>query len=198
MTYSTRPAPPVPGGVVGLVGVAAEPSVPRLDTSLGVVTYPVQGRTAGEVLASMRAGAPSSGGTTYFGMTESAIDVRFRAVETAGGCRLSDVEVDLDVTMTLPDWEPDGPTAYAVRRDWARFSSALRRHEDGHHARAVAGAEAVADALAEVVRPTCAEADAEGRRRARAAQDRTAAEQAHFDDQTDHGRTEGAAWPLTR
>ena len=181
---------------VAAAAPSAEPSLPRLETSLDVVTYAVQGRTAGEVLTSMRAGAPSADGVTYFGMTASEIDVRFRTIQVAGGCRLDGVEVDLDVTMTLPDWDPDGPTDYAVRRDWARFASALRRHEDGHRDRAVAGAEAVADALADVVRPTCPEVDAEGRRLAREAQARTAAEQERYDDQTDHGRTEGAMWPI--
>ena len=146
----------------------------------------------------MAAAAPTADGTVYFGMTASQVDVRFRTVEAEGGCRLGAIEVDLDVTMTLPEWAPDGPTDYALRRDWARFTAALRRHEDGHRRRAEAGVRAVAAALAGVRTATCAEADAEGRRRVRETQDRTAAGQQRYDDQTDHGRTEGAAWPLGR
>ena len=207
MTYSGRPRPALPtvggrGGAAeapGRAGNAPRPAAePVVRTALAVEPYAVGGQTVAEVHRAMAAAAPTADGTTYFGMTASQIDVRFRTVEDTDGCRLGDVEVDLDVTMTLPEWAPDGPTDYAVRRDWARFAAALRRHEDGHRRRAEAGAQAVAAALAGVRAATCAEADAEGQRRVRAAQDRTAAGQQRYDDQTDHGRTEGAAWPLGR
>ena len=169
---------------------------PTVRTDLDVRTYAVRGQTVAQIHESMGAGGPSDAGTTYFGMTASETAVRYRTVEADGGCRLDAVEVDLALTMTLPDWSPDGPTDYALRRDWARFASALRRHEDGHRRRAEAGAQAVAAALAGVRAATCAEAEAEGQRRAREVQDRTAAGQQRYDDETDHGRTEGAAWPL--
>ena len=184
------------GGAAG--SVRTEPTAPTVRTDLDVRRYAVGGETAEAVHRSMGDGGPTLDGTTYFGMTASEIGVRFRTAEADDGCRLDAVEVDLDLTMTLPEWEPAGPTDYALRRDWARFESALRRHEDGHRDRAVAGAQAVADALAGVRAATCAEADAEGQRRVREAQDRTAAEQERYDDATDHGRTEGAAWPLSR
>ena len=201
VTYTGRPAAPphAAGGRGGTAeGGGTAPTAPTVRADLDVRRYTVAGRTAAEVHRSMGDGGPTLDGTTYFGMTASEIGVRFRAVEADGGCRLDAVEVDLDLTMTLPAWEPAGPTDYALRRDWARFESALRRHEDGHRDRAVAGAQAVADALAGVRAATCAEADAEGQRRVREAQDRTAAEQRRYDDATDHGRTEGAAWPLAQ
>ncbi|MDT0632147.1 DUF922 domain-containing protein [Rubrivirga sp. S365] len=195
VAYAGRPAPPAAGSG-GAETPREPPAPPTLRTRLDVRPYAVRGRSVAEVHRSMRAGGPTDHGTTYFGMTASDVVVRFRAVAGGAGCRLEAVEVDLDLTMTLPDWDPGGPVDYALRRDWARFTAALRRHEDGHRDRAVAGAEALADAFASVHAPTCPEADAEGRRRVREAYDRTAAEQERYDRETDHGRTEGAAWPL--
>ena len=197
--YAARPAPPRPAAeAVGAPapGGAAPWSAPVVRTDVDVHTYPVAGATADAVHRSMSRGGPTMDGTTYFGMTGSEIRVRFRTRADGDGCRLDAVGVDLDVTMTLPAWEPDGPTDYALRRDWARFASALRRHEDGHRARAEAGARAVADALAAVRAPTCAAADAAAQGAVQAAQARTAADQERYDRTTDHGRTEGAAWPV--
>ena len=208
--YAARPAPPHPApdgradgpvaadaaDAAGGAGGAAAWSAPAVRTSVDVRTYAVEGATVDAVHRSMGRGGPTMDGATYFGMTGSEIHVRFRARPDGDGCRLDAVEVDLDVTMTLPEWEARGPTDYALRRDWARFSSALRRHEDGHRRRAEAGARAVAAALAAVRAPTCAAAEAEAGRAVQTAQERTAADQERYDRTTDHGRTEGAAWPV--
>jgi predicted secreted Zn-dependent protease len=180
-------------------GLAVRPvsSVDPVRTTVAVQTYPVTGSRAGEVLASMAAAAPSTEGETFFGLTVTELSFRYVREATARGCTLRDVEIALAVTFSLPEWTPGAGTEDALRRDWARFDSNLRRHEDRHRALAEAGAEAILRELDGLSAPTCGQADAEARRRAERVRIETDAAHRRYDDETGHGRTQGAVWPLT-
>ena len=180
-------------------GLAVRPvsSVDRVRTTVAVRTYPVTGSRADEVLASMAAAAPSTEGETFFGLTVTELSFRYVRETTPGACTLRNVEIALAVTVSLPAWTPGPGTDYALRRDWARFDSSLRRHEDRHRALAERGAEAILRELDGLSAPTCGQADVEARRRAERVRIETDAAHRRYDDETGHGRTQGAVGPLT-
>ena len=165
-------------------------------TIIDEVQYPVEGYSAAELLASMQARAPEAHGTRYFGLTETRIEFRYRRVETARGCRLEDIRVDLGVVITLPEWTPPRDVSALLRRDWRRFADALRHHEDGHRVLAEHGAIRLYEALRVLREPTCDGIDATARRIASTLDAQVGREQEHYDDQTGHGRTQGARWPI--
>ena len=190
-----------PGGVVMRVSDARRASLPArppVQTRVGTVTYPVEGATETALLRSLLARGPRTDGGVFFGLTTAETDLHYRTVPSAAGCALADVAVDLEVTVTLPDWEPPPDAPPALRRDWGRFLDALRRHEDGHRRIAVEGAEVLHAAVAGLRRPTCEAATADGRRRVARFQVEAAAAHRRFDDETGHGRTQGAVWPVVR
>ena len=162
------------------------------------VPYRVMGASEAAILASMVQVAPREGDKTFFGLTTTELSFRYARSQQAGACTLRDVRVDLAVTTVLPQWThpPDAPDA--LTRDWARFEAALRRHEDRHRVLAEAGAEAVRAELDGLTAATCAEADAEARRRAERVGIETEAAQRRYDDETGHGESEGASWMLRR
>ena len=111
---------------------------PTVRTHIVAETYDVTGNTADEVLASLLAGGPQSGGDIFFGRTVAQISLRYDPTPVAGGCVLTDTSVDLTLTITLPRWTP--PPDPQLARDWGRFRRALAEHEDGHREIAEAGA----------------------------------------------------------
>ena len=187
-TDGASPQPPAHPAGGGLPGGAF------VDESMR--TYPVRGETEREILASLRANGPSTNGQSFFGLTASESSYHLQPRMQRATCVAEDARVELAVTITLPSWDAPDDAPYKLKRDWARFETALKRHEDGHRDIAVQGAEAIRDALRGFRRASCREVQFEARQRA----DRIAleTEEAHnrYDEQTDHGRTQGAQWPL--
>ena len=165
-------------------------------TDVDELTYVVEGTSAHEILASMRASGPSAGGETYFGLTASESSYQMQPRMEGPSCVAEEVRVELAVTITLPVWESTDEAPYELQRDWARFSTALQRHEDGHRQIAADGAEATHSALQGLRRATCQDVEFEARQRAQRIAARTEAEHNRYDSETDHGRTQGAQWPL--
>lgn len=159
-------------------------------------TYAVTGRTADEVLRSLLERGPREGEDIFFGLTQTALDVRYDATKISGGCIIKDTEVDLDVVVTLPEWMPAAEVEPELLRDWGRFRRALAAHEERHRAIAVEGAEATYRAVAELYRPSCEEAEEEARGRLERIGIEITAAHRRFDAETGHGKSEGASWPV--
>ena len=181
------------GGGVTVWDEARPP--PPVATTLQQAPYAVEGTTAGELLRSMSERAPESQGGTYFGLTVTELAFRYRHRRAEAGCALNDVQIDLSVRVSLPAWTPGPDAPYDLRRDWARFLSNLGRHEDRHRAIAEHGADAIRTALDGLSAPTCAAVDAEARAVSERIQSETDAAHRRYDDETGHGRTQGAVWP---
>ncbi len=164
-------------------------------TIIDVNTYEVRGRNEREILASMRAGGPKTEGSDFFGLTETQLAYRYWKKQGEAECSLYQIRIDINVTITLPRWDAPSDTPYELRRDWRRFESALRRHEDGHREIAEWGAREVYDALANLRTPTCAGIDAAARTAAQRVREMGEERQHRFDQQNGHGRTQGAYWP---
>lgn len=164
-------------------------------SSIETDTYLVRGATDREILTSLRSQGPRSAGGVFFGLTVTELEYRYYKVTAPGACRIEDVEVDLVVRITLPDWEPPRDADAALRSAWSRFATSLRGHENGHRDLAVAGAESVRAALEGLRTPSCDTADEEAQRIAERVRIETEAAHRDFDHRTGHGRTQGAVWP---
>lgn len=159
-------------------------------------TYAVTGETVDDVLRSLLDRGPREGDDIFFGLTETALDVRYDPREISGGCIIEGTEVDLALVVTLPEWMPAPGTDPALLRDWGRFRRALAAHEERHQAIALGGAEAAYRAVAGLYRDSCEEAVAEARGRLERLGVEVSAAHRRYDADTNHGRREGAAWPV--
>lgn len=181
-----------PGGLPPSAAPPPRTIRPRVSTR----TYAVSGTTEREVLRSLLDAGPRDGDDIFFGLTQTELDVNYDPTEISGGCVIKDTEVDLEVVITLPEWLPATDIAPTLQSDWRRFRRALEAHEDQHRAIAVEGAERAFDAVAELYRPTCEQAVNEARRRLEVLGVEIRAQHRRFDDETGHGKSEGAVWPL--
>lgn len=161
-----------------------------------VVTYPVRGRTVGEVWRAMTAAAPTATGTAYHGRNDFALSWQWRTAAGTGlGCELRDPRVSVTSQITVPTLVPDSAAEPRLVERWAAYDAALRRHERGHEVIAARAAGDLVHALRRVRTAGCLAADSEGDRTARAALTALQAAERAYDDSTGHGRTQGAVWP---
>ena len=182
-------APPSAGGVA--TGVPPFPVTVTVEQR----AYAVHGRTEDEILSSLRASGPNLDGGVFFGLTVAENEYRFRYRVTSGFCETVDARVTVQVSVTVPAWQPPTGAPAELRRQWARFDRALRGHEYGHRDLAIAGANRLHAAVQGVRAPTCDEAADRAGQLAARVQIETEARHREYDEETDHGATQGASWP---
>ena len=167
-----------------------------IQTRVQMRTYAVGGGTVGELLGSLQSGGPQLGEEVFFGLTLAETDLRFSTVELGDACELRDVRVILNLTVTLPEWDVPPDADPGLVRDWHRFRRALVDHENEHRRIAERGADALYRAVQGLRRTSCDQASADGRRRVDQLGIEVEAAHRRFDEETIHGRTQGAVWPL--
>jgi predicted secreted Zn-dependent protease len=144
-----------------------------------------------QVVQQMRAGGPDG----FFAYTHSWIDYHFTTLPGPSGCTVQTATVKLTVSIRLPHLQAEASTAEVVQH-WKTFAPALRLHEDGHAAIALATAREIEAALWHTPAQTTCPATI---RLAKAAADTVLADlsrrNASYDAQTGHGRTQGAVFP---
>jgi predicted secreted Zn-dependent protease len=155
--------------------------------------YPVHGATADELRAQLRQCGPTSEGTTYDGLTKWYISWRF-GFDSSNGCRIAWSKVHVLVDVYLPKWdEAPGST---LEPEWNRYVTALRDHEMGHVQHGLDGANQAASAISNVApAPTCGDLEASANQAGHAVLDTFRHEDQAYDDETDHGATQGARFP---
>ena len=174
-------------------------SVPQgVERKLEQRRYTVTGSTPAEIYASLEANGPRGDGRTFYGLTEFSMGYRYTAVAlgpSGNRCRAADVQVQIGITVTLPEWDKPRAADPDLTRAWRRFSRALERHEDGHVRLADEAAERLRLRLLALRTPCDTLGD-----RAKALADRLSAVSAEhhhdYDARTEHGVKEGAVWTV--
>ena len=158
--------------------------------SFRIEYFKVRGATAAELRADLRRVGPV-GETGVIGgaLTKYRIVWQISMTFENSSCRAEDVNVDLDVTMLLPRWEPPAGVAPEVVQVWDRISALLREHEDGHHRLAIEAAREVRRRLGKAVRAdSCGALKSRLNDTANAVLREYRAKQAAYDERTDYGR----------
>lgn len=164
-------------------------------TIIDVAPYVVRGRTAEEILLSLRRRGPKADGAEFFGLTETQMAFTYNTVQGEAGCTLEGLRLDLHVAVTLPEWQDRARAPRTLAREWDRFERALRQHEDTHREIAERGAREAYHVLRSMRQPSCEGIDEAARELATRVRERNEARQHAYDRRTRHGRTEGAVWP---
>jgi predicted secreted Zn-dependent protease len=156
--------------------------------------FDIRGSTARELRTHLsRVGPVGETGIRGDGYTEYRIAWRYGMTSKDGRCRAHDIEVDLDVRMLLPRWNPPAGANSALLETWKRFSHDLREHEDGHHRIAKSAAQAVRRQLERSGKARdCRTLEASMTTTANKVLAEYREKQAEFDRKTDYGRAQGA------
>jgi predicted secreted Zn-dependent protease len=154
--------------------------------------YPVTGDSAAELNASMARCRPAIA-RPYNAITRYTLGYQYTSVKKASGlCEVTKIAVSLRVGVVLPSWTPGPGAAPGLAEQWQTYIAALTLHEEGHVDRYVEGAENVLAQLEALPELDCGTVAS---RVAATVQDASlgiARDQADYDAETSHGRTQGA------
>lgn len=178
--------PPAPVSSPALAAVA-----PDLAALPGVVLvgYPVDGRSPRAIRESINDGRPRpEQGDAFDARTSWRYQTRWLSGPD-GACDPASAELDMTIVVTLPELTSREHLDRRERETWDRYFAALIGHEHNHVRIALAGAEQMRSFMREA--PNCATMEAVR------AQIGAAIQQANdaYDENTRHGRTEGATYP---
>jgi predicted secreted Zn-dependent protease len=173
--------------------VALVPSPVGVHETRRYERYVIHGGSSDSLLAQMEAHGPHDADEIAPAVTRSDRRATLQYQSDGSGCRISDVTVALDVTIILPIWEIPHDASPALRAEWERFLGALVRHELGHRAIALEGAEHLAQALERIHGRSCDQLHAAAEYASRDEAAATRASQIAYDDSTSHGIKQGTA-----
>ena len=121
-------------------------------------------------------------------LTTWAVDWTWvRGTADTGTCAVLEPTVVVDVTVTLPRWQPPSDADPALVEEWRTYHASLRRHEEGHVDLVHALADGTSTAIQLAGCDRAHQAGAELLDDLRSAQRR-------YDQVTQNGRTQGASF----
>lgn len=96
--------------------------------------YPISGSTASTLRSQMIQMGPTSQieGLHYDADTNWVVHWSYDYQRTPTSCRLTSARQTVDVTYTLPHWQPMAGTDRSLVAEWTRYLAALMSHEKGH------------------------------------------------------------------
>lgn len=129
---------------------------PGVRAFVAEVRYDVVGATVEEIRASLRTSAAEvlPGGARGYHRWDIKWTYRYARAEVY--CELSDIAIELNSTITLPEWQQPDEADPAVVAAWNQYLVDLRSHEDGHRAMAYRAASEIRRALARLRVEDCA------------------------------------------
>lgn len=173
--------------------VAAEPAVKR-----DVVHYDVIGSTPLEIRAVLARIGPLNidGKQRFDAVTRWRVRWNYRYRDTAQGCTIASVSVNVDVTITMPRLKADASTSPTLARAFAVYTEKLLLHENGHADIGIEAAKQIETGIRQLgPLPSCdalgQAANALGNALIREANRKDL----EYDARTQHGRTQGARFP---
>ena len=148
-----------------------------------VVYYQVKGSTETELAKEIQTKGPDG----YAGYTNWYIRWGWPGFGHEE-CDLSKAWITAKVSVTMPEWDPPVGAPADLIKNWMEFTQALYKHEMGH----VGNINKALPLIQEAIQSSdCITADSA----ANYALDKLRGWDVKYDDNTDHGRTEGAVFP---
>jgi predicted secreted Zn-dependent protease len=178
------------------VGTLDAPIVEGVAVTQTMETYTVSGVTSRSLLRELDANArvsETSGAKTY-GSASVYVNWSYNYREQASSCRIDKAKVSLDITLRMPQWQPEREPSQALKAQWQVFHDALTLHELRHRAFGVDAARKIKVALDALSAPSCDALNAEVDRRTGQVMENLSQANRMYDAETSHGRTEGAWW----
>ena len=111
---------------------------------------------------------------------------------------MTQVEVELETIITLPEWSPPESADPELVAAWDRFLEALTLHEEGHKTNGEEAAREARRELRRVTAPACSLIERGVNDRGHEIIDKYQRRNAEYDEETARGMSQGAVWPPRR
>lgn len=175
--------------------VSAEPAV-QINTRF----YTVTGHTVEDLHRSLTSRGPSGeDGQPYHAHTEWNLNWHYRWVESRSKCRVSQVEVRVDINYLLPQLDPSIRLPAQLQADWDAYYNALYRHEQQHKDHGIQAARELEQQLLFINEPEdCRQLQSHLQQTAQRVMDKYDRLDKDFDRKTNHGINDGVVFPAIK
>ena len=163
-----------------------------------IVHYDISGTASAQIRAQLQKLSPMYvDGKQYAGKTTWSMRYRtLGARAVPSGCEVRQVEVSVSVFYTMPRWVNLDKASAVLSKQWREYYAALLTHEEGHAKIAHAAADTLRAALTRLpANVPCATFREQQSQVNRLVLDQFRKQQAKYDEETQHGRTQGAVFP---
>lgn len=97
-------------------------------------SYLLTGNSHEQLSASLKKGIAEVG---HAGYIRWYIDPEYSWEMRQGQCRMTDVTVDLSLTITTPKWDDESAVPDRTRENWLQYVAYVADHEEGHRSIAI-------------------------------------------------------------
>ena len=182
---------------LGMVAALSVASRAGYADEASIVYYDVTGHSARQVRHELDTKGPlDRSGERFDGFTSWRVSWTYRYMPDGNGCKFTTMSATVAGTIVLPRWEQEDHASASVGKKWDRYLVALRSHEDGHYAHGIAARDEIENLGKSFRVPgpctTIAKAFDD---RANAISARYNRLDIQYDQETDHGETQGAVFP---
>ena len=94
--------------------------------------YYVTGTSASGIRQSLNHARPGGKSSRTDGLTVWKITWKYRLKQSDQGCAVVSFRTETDIALTLPAWNAPSHAEETLKKSWARYYTALLRHEIGH------------------------------------------------------------------
>jgi predicted secreted Zn-dependent protease len=129
-----------------------------------------------------------NGSPRWHGLTRATFDVRFELEPATAGCRFAWLDLQVDISVWLPQWQQSGPVRQREGARWRARLATLQEHERTHRDQMVDAAVALYREFGRLEAVDCQRFDQLARQRIDRALLRLKLKGESFDALTDHGR----------
>jgi predicted secreted Zn-dependent protease len=158
--------------------------------------YDVEGHKVRNLKKELHRKGKEATGGRHHALTQWTVRWNFHFRQMGPSCVLEALKTDLEITYQLPRWTDRESAPQDLIRKWDRYYAALKRHEDGHAAIGRRAAEEIDRELRKIVQPGgCNNFSNTVNTAANRILDLYKQEEKDYDDNTSHGRTQGAIFP---
>jgi len=161
------------------------------------IYYQIMGATADDLRTQMNQfGRTDENGRHWDGYTEWYVTWSYPYSITDEGCTLGRVEVKVDITFVLPQWNPPANVSPRLVEKWKDYLAALELHEEGHKEIAIeAGYEIWRFLNGLSSYSSCDELEQAADAATEEILERYLQREAAYDQETEHGATQGVRFP---
>lgn len=184
------------------LGINAKPAAVSLAASQAglirtpktVGNYTIYGDTVAQISNQMYNCSPVViGGSHFAASTDYVMSWNFNIRGDGNNtCTLTDVRVGLAVSQTYPAWQATGGANATTKASWQRFITNLTTHEDGHAQLDADYAQTLLNTLKSLPPTSCATISSVANSKAQSVIAALDHANEAYDDQTGHGKTQGA------
>ncbi|MBW4619895.1 MAG: DUF922 domain-containing Zn-dependent protease [Cyanosarcina radialis HA8281-LM2] len=183
--------------------IAFSPAITPAQNSPNVtvnnVYYQIGGSTATQLRAQMDQIGPSNpkfGNRRYDALTRWIVGWRYSYRVENNRCAIDKTEVNTNITITLPQWNPPSQASRQLRQKWNRYTQALRIHEAGHKQHGIAASREIIGLLNNMPSyRSCQELQTAANNRSNRVIAKYNQRDIDYDRTTRHGKTQGATFP---